>query len=79
MTVFDDYYRGASLIRNCPPQHPTVGLGLRPYGGPTGGTVSFERGTLVFVLFEDQGVDLIAANICDTYSMGPSIRLICTR
>ena len=31
------------------PEKPTVGLYLRPYGGPKGGAVSYERGTPVGV------------------------------
>ena len=30
-------YRGTSLMRNSPPQDPTVGLCLGPYGGLGGG------------------------------------------
>ena len=41
-------YRGTSLTRNRPPpQDPTVGLCLGPYGGPGKLGVSHERGTPV--------------------------------
>ena len=40
-------YRGASLIKTAPSQDLTVALCLGSYGGPTGGAVSYERGTPV--------------------------------
>ena len=45
-------YRGTSLT-NRPPSDPTVGLCLRPYGGPRGEAVSYERGTPVGAACED--------------------------
>ena len=43
-------YRGTSLIRNQPPQDPSEGLCLKPYGNPRGMGVSYERGVPVHAL-----------------------------
>jgi hypothetical protein len=40
-------YMGTSLIKNAPPEDPTVARCLEPCGGPRGGAVSHERGTPV--------------------------------
>ena len=43
-------YKGTVLIKTAPPQDPTVGLCLGPYGGPRGGAVYYDRGTFVSTL-----------------------------
>ena len=40
-------YRGPSLIRNSPPLGTYSSIYLGPCGGPSGGAVSYERGTPV--------------------------------
>ena len=39
--------RRTQAVNHVSDEHPTVGLCLGPYGGPTGGTVSCERGNPV--------------------------------
>ena len=81
------HYRGTLLIRNRPPLRLPSGPRHSPAVGSLGGAVSYERDTSVPPSARELSptepswlphTNLIAASTHDKYSLGPSIRPICT-